>query len=114
VLSTDERVTLTNMVTEIGGFTGIVVPDAKTARFPRERRRVDVQLKDWMCSDPDAEYAHVIDIDCGAPEPMLARPGDPGQGVAVSELPEPVRVDIAYGVRRLLHRRQARSPAAQF
>ena len=27
---------------------------------------------------------------------MLARPGDPGLGVAVSELDEPVRVDIAY------------------
>jgi 3-isopropylmalate/(R)-2-methylmalate dehydratase large subunit len=96
-LSTDERATLTNMVAEIGGFTGLVVPDAETTHFLRERRGVNVQLEDWMCSDPDAEYAHVIDVDCGALEPMLARPGDPGQGVAVSELPEPVRVDIAYG-----------------
>jgi 3-isopropylmalate/(R)-2-methylmalate dehydratase large subunit len=96
-LSTDERATLTNMVAEIGGFTGLVVPDAETTHFLRERRGVNVQLEEWMCSDPDAEYAHVIDVDCGALEPMLARPGDPGQGVAVSELPEPVRVDIAYG-----------------
>jgi len=28
---------------------------------------------------------------------MLAQPGDPGRGIAVSELGEPVRVDIAYG-----------------
>ena len=96
-LPTDERATLTNMVAEIGGFTGIVVPDAETARFLRERRGVEVELEDWMRSDPDAEYAHVIDVDCSALEPMLARPGDPGQGVAVSELRDPVRVDIAYG-----------------
>ena len=32
-LSTDERATLTNMVAEIGGFTGIVVPDDETRRF---------------------------------------------------------------------------------
>jgi 3-isopropylmalate/(R)-2-methylmalate dehydratase large subunit len=37
-LSTDERATLTNMVAEIGGFTGIVVPDEETRRFLRERR----------------------------------------------------------------------------
>jgi 3-isopropylmalate/(R)-2-methylmalate dehydratase large subunit len=28
---------------------------------------------------------------------MLAQPGDPGRGIAVSELGQPVRVDIAYG-----------------
>src|SRR5207247_1972188 len=30
-------------------------------------------------------------------QPMLAQPGDPGGGVSVSELQEPVRIDIAYG-----------------
>ena len=32
-LSTDERATLTNMTAELGGFTGIVAPDAETVRF---------------------------------------------------------------------------------
>src|SRR4029453_990339 len=40
-LRTDERATLTNMAAELGGFTGIVAPDAETARFLRERRGVD-------------------------------------------------------------------------
>ncbi|HEU0199580.1 MAG TPA: aconitase family protein [Burkholderiaceae bacterium] len=96
-LSTDERATLTNMVAEIGGFTGIVVPDEETRRFLRERRGIDVALEDWMCSDEGAEIAHTLEVDCSRLEPMLAQPGDPGRGIAVSELPEPVRIDIAYG-----------------
>lgn len=96
-LSTDERATLTNMVAEIGGFTGIVVPDEETRRFLHERRGVDVPLEDWMCSDEGAEVAYTLEVDCSAVEPMLAQPGDPGRGIAVSELPRTVRVDIAYG-----------------
>jgi 3-isopropylmalate/(R)-2-methylmalate dehydratase large subunit len=96
-LPTDERATLTNMVAEIGGFTGIVVPDAETQRFLRERRGIHLEIEPWMCSDEDAAVAHSIEIDCSQLEPMLARPGDPGQGVSVSSLDEAVRVDIAYG-----------------
>ena len=96
-LSTDERATLTNMVAEIGGFTGIVVPDAETQRFLRERRGLDFTLEPWMTSDPDAPVAQVIEVDCAALEPMVAAPGDPGNGIAVSALEAPVRVDIAYG-----------------
>ena len=29
--------------------------------------------------------------------PMLARPGDPGNGVALADIGDPVRIDIAYG-----------------
>jgi 3-isopropylmalate/(R)-2-methylmalate dehydratase large subunit len=96
-LSTDERATLTNMVAEIGGFSGIVVPDEETGRFLRERRGEELSLEAWMCSDEGAEVPHTIEVDCSRLEPMLARPGDPGRGLAVSELAEPVRVDIAYG-----------------
>lgn len=96
-LSTDERATLTNMVAEMGGFTGIVAPDEETRRFLRERRGVDFVIEDWMCSDEGAEVAHTIALDCSALGPMLAQPGDPGRGLAVSELAQPVKVDIAYG-----------------
>src|SRR3982074_3423891 len=37
-LSVDERATMTNMAAEIGGFTGIVVPDKKAVDFLVERR----------------------------------------------------------------------------
>lgn len=96
-LSTDERATLTNMVAELGGFTGIVEPDAETVRFVRERRGVEITIEPWMRSDPGARYSGRIEVDCTSLVPMLARPGDPGNGVALAELAAPVRVDIAYG-----------------
>jgi 3-isopropylmalate/(R)-2-methylmalate dehydratase large subunit len=96
-LSTDERATLTNMVAEIGGFTGIIAPDEETRRFLRERRGIEFAVEPWMRSDDAAEVAHTIDVDCSQLEPMLARPGDPGHGMGLSELLDPVPVDIAYG-----------------
>ena len=96
-MSTDERATLTNMTAELGGFTGIVEPDAETLRFLRQRRGVDVHLAPWMCSDPGAAYAGHLRLDCSRLSPMVARPGDPGHGLPLATLAERVRIDIAYG-----------------
>ena len=96
-LRIDERATLTNMTAELGGLTGIVAPDAQTVRFLRERRGVDFEIEDWMHSDADAVYAETIHIDCAAVPPMVASPGDPGNGLPLSDVGTPVRIDIAYG-----------------
>lgn len=96
-MSIDERATLTNMVAELGGFTGIVEPDQKTVDFLRERRGVTVALEGWMYSDAEADYKERIVIECDRLSPMVAAPGDPGNGIALCELSETVRVDIAYG-----------------
>ncbi len=96
-LNTDERATLTNMSAEIGAFTGLIAPDEETWRFVRERRGVEVAIEPWMRSDSDADFAHTIEINCSQLEPMLARPGDPGNGVALSALDGAVPIDIAYG-----------------
>ena len=96
-LSTDERATLTNMSAELGGFTGIVAPDQETVRFIKERRGVDIALAPWMRSDQGAPYADVITIDCSAVTPMLAAPGDPGNGIALADLGRQVEISIAYG-----------------
>lgn len=93
----DERATLTNMVAELGGFTGIVAPDAQTAAFIKQRRNVDFTVEAWMCSDPDAVYREVIRIDAASIPAMLARPGDPGNGIAADLLEDRVAVNIAYG-----------------
>jgi 3-isopropylmalate/(R)-2-methylmalate dehydratase large subunit len=96
-LSTDERATLTNMTAEFGGFTGIVAPDAETVRFLRERRGIDFVVESWMRSDPGADYADVISVHCSSVTPMVAAPGDPGNGVAIADLKSRPSIDIAYG-----------------
>jgi len=100
-LSVDERATMTNMAAEIGGFTGIVAPDKKAVDFLVERRGMDRAKAQGMIeglySDPDAQYAHVIELDAAEITPMVATPGDPGNGKYVRELNTPVPVEIAYG-----------------
>jgi 3-isopropylmalate/(R)-2-methylmalate dehydratase large subunit len=53
-------------------------------------------LIEGLYSDEGAEYVKVIEIDASALRPMIALPGDPGNGMNVEELEEPVRIDIAY------------------
>jgi 3-isopropylmalate/(R)-2-methylmalate dehydratase large subunit len=96
-LTTDERATLTNMTAELGGFTGIVTPDAETVRFLLERRGITFEIEDWMRSDDGARYADVITVDCARVAPMVAAPGDPGNGITLDDLAERVKFDIAYG-----------------
>jgi len=100
-LSVDERATMTNMAAEIGGFTGIVAPDKKAVDFLVERRGMDWKKAEAMIaglySDPDAQYAHVIELDAAEITPMVATPGDPGNGKYVRELNTPVPIEIAYG-----------------
>ena len=100
-LSVDERATMTNMAAEIGGFTGIVAPDKKAVDFLVERRGMDRKkaegMIDGLYSDPGAQYAHVIELDAAEITPMVATPGDPGNGKYVRDLNTPVPVEIAYG-----------------
>jgi homoaconitase/3-isopropylmalate dehydratase large subunit len=100
-LSVDERATMTNMAAEIGGFTGIVAPDRRAVEFLMERRGMTRDLAEAMLqglsSDPDASYAHIIELDAAEIYPMVATPGDPGNGKFVRELTIPIPVEIAYG-----------------
>ncbi len=100
-LGVDERATMTNMAAEIGGFTGIVAADKKVVEFLVERRGMDRKTAESLIvglqSDPDAEYAHVIELNADEIYPMVATPGDPGNGKFVRDLNTPVPLDIAYG-----------------
>ncbi len=99
-LSVDERATMTNMTAEVGGFTGYVAPDGKTVEYLMAYRGMGRGEAEQACaglaSDPSAQYCEVIEIDAGAIRPMIALPGDPGNGLYVHEAAERVRVDIAY------------------
>jgi 3-isopropylmalate/(R)-2-methylmalate dehydratase large subunit len=100
-LSVDERATMTNMAAEIGGFTGIVAPDQKAVEFLVERRGMNLRdaerLIEGLEGDPGAEYAQVIELDAAEITPMIATPGDPGNGKYIHELNTPVPVELAYG-----------------
>ena len=100
-LSVDERATMTNMAAEIGGFTGIVAPDEKVVEFLMERRlmkRHEVEkMIEGLESDRDADYADVIELDASEITPMVATPGDPGNGKYIRELNTRVPIEIAYG-----------------
>jgi len=100
-LSVDERATMTNMAAEIGGFTGIVAPDEKVVEFLIERRGLErgeiERMMVGLESDSNAEYARVIELDANEITPMVATPGDPGNGKSIRELSAQVAIEIAYG-----------------
>jgi len=99
-LSVDERATMTNMAAEVGAFTGIVKPDEQVVAFlARERgmHAADVRsMLTGLFSDEGAEYETVLEFDAADLQPMVALPGDPGNGLFITELGGPVKIDIAY------------------
>ena len=99
-LSIDERATMTNMAAEVGAFTGLIQPDETNVAYLVSERGMNEAaaraLLEGMVSDPDAEYEEVIEIDAAELRPMIALPGDPGNGLFISELGRQVKVDIAY------------------
>jgi 3-isopropylmalate/(R)-2-methylmalate dehydratase large subunit len=99
-LGVDERATMTNMAAEVGAFTGIIAPDEKTVAYLVEQRGMPRRDAERLCeglvSDPGAEYVTEIEIDASSLKPMIALPGDPGNGKAIEELGERVKIDIAY------------------
>ena len=100
-LSVDERATMTNMAAEIGGFTGIVAPDEKVIEFLVERRGMArneaERMIEGLFSDPDAAYSRIIELDAAEITPMVATPGDPGNGKFVRDLGAVIPIEIAYG-----------------
>jgi 3-isopropylmalate/(R)-2-methylmalate dehydratase large subunit len=98
-LSIDERATLTNMAVEAGGTTGIIEPDEVTLEYLTRMRGLDPEeiRKGFLSSDEDAEYAAHFEINLAEISPMVATPGDPRNGINISELKEEVKIDAAYG-----------------
>ncbi len=98
-LPLDERATLTNMAVEAGGFTGIIEADDVVVDYLADRRALTREQLRALIVRPDegAQYLQRFDIDLSAISPMVALPGDPRNGIPLSELPPDVRIDIAYG-----------------
>jgi 3-isopropylmalate/(R)-2-methylmalate dehydratase large subunit len=97
--SIDERATLTNMAVEAGSTTGIIEPDEVALEYLVRMRGLNAEAvrRGFLRSDPDASYYATFEIDLDSIRPMVATPGDPRNGVPISQLPGEVKIDIAYG-----------------
>jgi 3-isopropylmalate/(R)-2-methylmalate dehydratase large subunit len=78
-----------------------VAPDSKAVDYLVAERGMDRARAEALCeglsSDPGAGYVKVIEIDASTVRPMVALPGDPGNGLYIDELgSEPVRIEVAY------------------
>ena len=89
-LSVPERATITNMGTELGATTSIFPSDETTRAFLKAQGREEDYTP--LCSDPDAQYDRIIDIDLSTLEPMIACPHSPDNVVEVNTL-SAVKVD---------------------
>jgi 3-isopropylmalate/(R)-2-methylmalate dehydratase large subunit len=102
-MSLDERATLTNMAVEAGSFTGIIEADEVVVSYLVAQRGLDASdvRKRIVKADPDASYAATFELDLTTMVPMVATPGDPRNGIALSQLGgeshADVKIDIAYG-----------------
>ena len=65
-------VTMSNMAIEAGGKNGLIACDEKTEAYLKKQSRPEnITL---YYSDPDAEYARVIEYDVSKIEPQVAFP----------------------------------------
>ena len=83
-LNAQQRVTITNMGTELGATTSIFPSDDITLEFFRRLGREG----DWreILPDDDAGYDEVIELDLSTIEPLIAEPSLPDKVVPVREV----------------------------
>ena len=88
-LTMADRFTIANMVVEAGAKNGIFAPDRLTRDYVEKRARRDYK---FYASDPDAEYAQVIEIDVTQIEPQVAFPHLPSNVRGISKVGD-VKID---------------------
>ena len=89
-LSVPERATITNMGTELGATTSIFPSDEITREFLKAQGREEDYIP--LCSDDDAEYDRIIEINLDELKPLIACPHSPDNIVEVESLSS-VKVD---------------------
>lgn len=101
-MSMEARMTLCNMAIEAGGTSGVCNPDMTTVEYlwpfiqDSFKSKTDAlkQYEKWK-SDPDAEYAEIIDFDVSAIEPVATVGYKPDQVKTVREI-EGTEVNQVY------------------
>src|SRR6056297_2204073 len=83
-LTAPERMTITNMGTELGATSSIFPTDEKTKDYLARQGREDDYVE--LSADEDAEYDDQLTIDLSDLEPLIAEPSMPDNVVPVSEV----------------------------
>ncbi|MBA7648379.1 2,3-dimethylmalate dehydratase large subunit [subsurface metagenome] len=83
-MSSEARMTITNMAIEAGAKSGIIGFDEVTKQYLDEHLKEKTDYTVYE-SDEDAEYVGVEEFDCSAIEPMVALPHLPSGGVPIAE-----------------------------
>jgi 3-isopropylmalate/(R)-2-methylmalate dehydratase large subunit len=78
------RITLSSMVTEMGGIIGLIPPSEEVLAYCRERAdRSDIS---GYYADPDASYVETVEVDITDLEPLIACPPRPDNVKPVREM----------------------------
>ncbi len=91
-MSISERMTLCNMVIEMGGKNGVVEPDEKTLAYLEKIAKGDFEV---IKADPDARYERVLKYELSELEPVVAKPHTVDNVSPVKEV-EGLKIDQAF------------------
>jgi len=77
------RITMASMATEMAGIIAFFTPNQAVLDYTARASGRPVEA---IAADPDAEYAHTVEIDVDGLEPLASRPGHPEDVVPAASL----------------------------
>lgn len=97
-LSISDRIAIANMTTEWGAIACVMEPDDAVDSYLASRR---LHPETWSAlprrADPDAHYAHTIDLDLASIEPMITGPNRTDIATNARTLAaQRIPIDVAY------------------
>jgi len=94
-LPVEDRLAMCNMAIEAGAKNGIIAPDDLTAEYVRQHGGTSDSAV--FHSDPDAEYARVLEFDVSALSPLVAAPPSPANVRPAEELSDVTLDQVVIG-----------------
>lgn len=91
-MTLDDRITIASMATEMGAIIILFPPSIEIIKYCREKAKMNFEA---VFADNDASYAMTADIDVTGFLPMVSRPGEPHDTVAVRDL-SVTKIDSAF------------------
>jgi aconitate hydratase len=90
-----QRMTICNMIVEMGATTGLFPSDERTRAWMADQQRPDDYIE--LAADPGASYDEHETIELASLVPLIARPSSPGSVVPVSEVAGTEVAQVCFG-----------------